>query len=124
MLCYIHIDRVTEFKPPPMCHVCCLVQVREAYQAKGWVLNNVQNIEQCKDDGYLQMINEQQGEGCHMWGHLSVSSRQAASCGHRPQPQLALQHNTFQLAWAACRILSALEQRNVHIPTRQSLQVG
>jgi hypothetical protein len=52
-----------------------LVQVREAYQAKGWVLNNVQNIEQCKNDGYLQMINEQQGEGCHMWGHLSVSSR-------------------------------------------------
>jgi hypothetical protein len=59
----------------PVCLLFCLCwfQVREAYQAKGWVLNNVQNIEQCKDDGYLQMINEQQGEGCHMWGHLSVS---------------------------------------------------
>jgi hypothetical protein len=55
----------------------CLPQVREAYQTKGWVLNNMHNIEQCKDDGYLQMINEQQGEGCHMWGHLSVSCRQA-----------------------------------------------
>lgn len=53
------------------CNTCD--DVREAYQAKGWVLNNVQNIEQCKDDGYLQMINEQQGEGCHMWGHLSVN---------------------------------------------------
>eukprot|EP00882_Tetradesmus_deserticola_P010657 GHRQ01011257.1.p1 GENE.GHRQ01011257.1~~GHRQ01011257.1.p1 ORF type:complete len:399 (+),score=139.27 GHRQ01011257.1:579-1775(+) len=54
---------------------CCTTcdDVREAYQAKGWVLNNAQNIEQCKDDSYLQMIHEQQGEGCHIWGHLSVN---------------------------------------------------
>ncbi|KAF6253121.1 endoplasmic reticulum vesicle transporter-domain-containing protein [Scenedesmus sp. NREL 46B-D3] len=53
------------------CNTCD--DVREAYQTKGWVLNNVQNIEQCKDDSYLQMVNEQQGEGCHIWGHLSVN---------------------------------------------------
>lgn len=49
-------------------------QVREAYQGKGWVLSNIHTIAQCKDDNYLQTITEQQGEGCHMWGHLSVSS--------------------------------------------------
>eukprot|EP00878_Enallax_costatus_P011895 GHUV01012419.1.p1 GENE.GHUV01012419.1~~GHUV01012419.1.p1 ORF type:complete len:384 (+),score=81.13 GHUV01012419.1:266-1417(+) len=53
------------------CNTC--EDVRQAYTAKGWVLNNVNSIEQCKDDGYLQSINEQQGEGCHVWGHLSVN---------------------------------------------------
>ncbi len=50
------------------------LQVRQAYQHKGWVLNNLSGIEQCKDDGYLKSVEEQKGEGCHVWGQLTVSS--------------------------------------------------
>eukprot|EP00879_Flechtneria_rotunda_P009695 GHRR01010144.1.p1 GENE.GHRR01010144.1~~GHRR01010144.1.p1 ORF type:complete len:313 (+),score=78.67 GHRR01010144.1:280-1218(+) len=53
------------------CNTC--EQVRQAYQTKGWVLSNIGNIEQCKDDTYLQSIKEQEGEGCHIWGQLSVN---------------------------------------------------
>lgn len=49
------------------------MQVRQAYTAKGWVLSNAGTIEQCKDDTYLQAIKDQAGEGCRVWGHLSVS---------------------------------------------------
>jgi hypothetical protein len=37
------------------------------------VLNNLSGIEQCKDDGYLKALKEQEGEGCHIWGQLTVS---------------------------------------------------
>ncbi|KAF8069699.1 ergic3 [Scenedesmus sp. PABB004] len=54
---------------------CCTTcdEVRQAYQAKGWVLTNMATIAQCKDDGYLAAINDQAGEGCHMWGHITVN---------------------------------------------------
>lgn len=54
-------------------HVPAVLQVRQAYQHKGWVLNNLSGIEQCKDDGYLKSVEEQKGEGCHVWGQLTVS---------------------------------------------------
>lgn len=53
------------------CNTCD--EVRQAYSAKQWSLTNVQNVVQCKDDDYLQAINTQTGEGCHVWGHLSVN---------------------------------------------------
>jgi hypothetical protein len=60
-------------------------QVRQAYQAKGWVLNNLSGIEQCKNDGYLQGIKEQEGEGCRVWGVLTVRRKRrgcrAGGCG-------------------------------------------
>jgi hypothetical protein len=64
----------------PAC-CCCVLQVRQAYQHKGWVLNNLSGIEQCKDDGYLKALKEQEGEGCHIWGQLTVSV--AAAVGAR-----------------------------------------
>lgn len=53
------------------CNTC--EEVRQAYQTKGWVLNNLSGIEQCKDDGYLNAVKEQEGEGCHIWGQLTVN---------------------------------------------------
>lgn len=57
-----------------------VLQVRQAYQTKGWVLNNLSGIEQCKDDGYLNSIKEQEGEGCHIWGQLTVSAVAIRDC--------------------------------------------
>lgn len=55
-------------------------QVRQAYQAKGWVLNNLSGIEQCKNDGYLQSLKDQEGEGCHIWGMLTVRLPLVVGC--------------------------------------------
>lgn len=54
------------------CVLSCPAQVRQAYQHKGWVLNNLSGIEQCKNDDYLKALKEQEGEGCHLWGQLTV----------------------------------------------------
>lgn len=53
------------------CNTC--EEVQQAYQAKGWVLSNIATIAQCKDDSYIKAINDQAGEGCHMWGSLMVN---------------------------------------------------
>lgn len=48
-------------------------QVREAYTKRGWSLTLAAGVEQCKDDHYQELINEQKGEGCRMYGHLQVN---------------------------------------------------
>jgi hypothetical protein len=44
------------------------------------VLNNLSGIDQCKDDGYLKELKDQEGEGCHIWGQLTVSTK--SGLGH------------------------------------------
>lgn len=53
------------------CNTCD--EVRAAYRKKGWALTNVDHIEVCKHDSYLQSIKEELGEGCRMWGRLDVN---------------------------------------------------
>lgn len=55
-------------------HDCCnsCEEVREAYQRKRWSLPNLDLIDQCKREGYLQKIKDEEGEGCNMHGFLEV----------------------------------------------------
>ncbi|KAF5837666.1 endoplasmic reticulum vesicle transporter-domain-containing protein [Dunaliella salina] len=53
------------------CNTCD--EVREAYRKKGWGLVMAGFVEQCKDDHYLETIEQQKGEGCRMFGHLQVN---------------------------------------------------
>jgi len=55
----------------PCCNTCD--EVRESYQRKGWVMTNLNDVDQCKHDSYLSAIKEQEGEGCHLWGNLQVN---------------------------------------------------
>lgn len=55
----------------PCCNTC--EEVRTAYQHKGWMLTNLSGIDQCKNDDYLKTLKEQEGEGCHVWGQLTVN---------------------------------------------------
>eukprot|EP00199_Chlamydomonas_sp_CCMP681_P001880 CAMPEP_0119106818 /NCGR_PEP_ID=MMETSP1180-20130426/6334_1 /TAXON_ID=3052 ORGANISM="Chlamydomonas cf sp, Strain CCMP681" /NCGR_SAMPLE_ID=MMETSP1180 /ASSEMBLY_ACC=CAM_ASM_000741 /LENGTH=357 /DNA_ID=CAMNT_0007092209 /DNA_START=168 /DNA_END=1241 /DNA_ORIENTATION=- len=55
----------------PCCNTCD--EVRSAYRRKGWALSNVEHIDQCKHDAYMESIVDQKGEGCRMWGHLTVN---------------------------------------------------
>nr|CAD1833162.1 unnamed protein product [Ananas comosus var. bracteatus] len=54
---------------------CCnsCDEVREAYQKKGWGLSNPDLIDQCKREGFIQKIKDEQGEGCNIHGFLEVN---------------------------------------------------
>ncbi|KAK3423654.1 endoplasmic reticulum-Golgi intermediate compartment protein 3 [Eucalyptus grandis] len=54
---------------------CCnnCEEVREAYRKKGWALSNPDAIDQCKREGFLQKIKEEEGEGCNIYGFLEVN---------------------------------------------------
>lgn len=55
-------------------HKCCNTceEVRAAYQAKGWVLNDLNVIEQCRDEGLPQMMASAENEGCRFNGTVMV----------------------------------------------------
>ncbi|KDP41359.1 hypothetical protein JCGZ_15766 [Jatropha curcas] len=54
---------------------CCnnCEEVREAYRKKGWALSNPDLIDQCKREGFLQRIKDEEGEGCNIYGFLEVN---------------------------------------------------
>eukprot|EP00891_Asterochloris_glomerata_P002898 jgi/Astpho2/2898/e_gw1.00050.129.1_t len=54
---------------------CCnnCEEVRAAYRRKGWAFTDPQGIEQCAKEGFSKALQDQAGEGCHMWGVLSVN---------------------------------------------------
>ncbi|KAL1540496.1 endoplasmic reticulum-Golgi intermediate compartment protein 3-like [Salvia divinorum] len=54
---------------------CCnnCEEVREAYRKKGWALSNPDLIDQCKREGFLQKIKDEEGEGCNIYGSLDVN---------------------------------------------------
>eukprot|EP01018_Ginkgo_biloba_P033910 Gb_08844 [translate_table: standard] len=54
---------------------CCnsCEEVREAYRKKGWAMTNPDLIDQCKREGFLQKIKEEEGEGCNIYGSLEVN---------------------------------------------------
>ncbi|KAL5994883.1 hypothetical protein ACLOJK_024940 [Asimina triloba] len=54
---------------------CCnsCEEVREAYRKKGWGLTNPDLIDQCKREGFVQKIKEEEGEGCNIHGFVEVN---------------------------------------------------
>lgn len=53
------------------CNTC--EDVREAYRRKGWALTNPDLVDQCKREGWLQKIKDEDGEGCNVYGSLEVN---------------------------------------------------
>ncbi|XP_062077165.1 uncharacterized protein LOC133782035 [Humulus lupulus] len=54
---------------------CCnsCEEVREAYRKKGWAMTNTDLIDQCKREGFIQKIRDEDGEGCNIEGSLEVN---------------------------------------------------
>ena len=54
---------------------CCnsCEEVREAYRKRGWGLTNNDLIDQCKREGFVERVREEQGEGCNIHGSLEVN---------------------------------------------------
>ncbi|KAJ1353639.1 hypothetical protein KIN20_010304 [Parelaphostrongylus tenuis] len=57
--------------PPGSCCNTC-DQVREAYELRGWQVN-VEIVEQCKNDPWVQKLKRVKGEGCRIFGKLQVA---------------------------------------------------
>ncbi|CAM6128329.1 unnamed protein product [Calypogeia fissa] len=53
------------------CNSCEAVQ--KAYRKKGWALTDLTLVDQCKREGFLKQVKEQEGEGCQMFGFLEVN---------------------------------------------------
>eukprot|EP00201_Polytomella_parva_P020208 CAMPEP_0175043532 /NCGR_PEP_ID=MMETSP0052_2-20121109/3244_1 /TAXON_ID=51329 ORGANISM="Polytomella parva, Strain SAG 63-3" /NCGR_SAMPLE_ID=MMETSP0052_2 /ASSEMBLY_ACC=CAM_ASM_000194 /LENGTH=374 /DNA_ID=CAMNT_0016306611 /DNA_START=547 /DNA_END=1671 /DNA_ORIENTATION=+ len=55
--------------PGDCCNTC--EDVRNAYRRRGWALTV--HVVQCEHDAYYEAVEAQRGEGCRMWGQLSVN---------------------------------------------------
>eukprot|EP00803_Ostreobium_quekettii_P009926 evm.model.scf_862.6 EVM.evm.TU.scf_862.6 scf_862:54352-57800(-) len=53
------------------CNTC--KEVHDAYRKKGWAVKAASGVEQCEGESQEQALARHQGEGCAMWGSLSVS---------------------------------------------------
>lgn len=53
------------------CNTC--EEVRNAYSQRGWGMTNPDLIDQCKREGYVQQIKDEEGEGCNIHGSLDVN---------------------------------------------------
>lgn len=53
------------------CNTCD--EVRDAYRKKGWGLTNPELIDQCKREGFVQRVKDEQGEGCNIHGFVDVN---------------------------------------------------
>ncbi|KAJ4844114.1 hypothetical protein Tsubulata_045374 [Turnera subulata] len=60
-----------EMSDDDCCNSCD--DVREAYRRKGWAVTNVDLIDQCKREGFVQKIKDEEGEGCNINGSLEVN---------------------------------------------------
>jgi hypothetical protein len=65
---------------------CCnsCEEVRQAYVRKGWSFNDPQGIEQCRDEGWLDKMKEQNTEGCRMAGRVKVNKVGLAPLSDEP----------------------------------------
>lgn len=53
------------------CNTCD--DVRDAYASKGWSIDDLDALEQCKDEHYKEKLAEQSHEGCNVAGSLHVN---------------------------------------------------
>jgi len=53
------------------CNTCA--EVRDAYKKKKWSLPNVKTVEQCVKEGFTGELDEQRGEGCRVYGDITIN---------------------------------------------------
>jgi hypothetical protein len=53
------------------CNTCQDVKV--AYEMRGWTIENMLEIEQCKNDEFVKQLREHKNEGCRIYGHVEVA---------------------------------------------------
>ncbi|CAG9767894.1 unnamed protein product [Ceutorhynchus assimilis] len=71
------------------CNTC--EEVREAYRAKRWALDNVENIEQCKHEKFSEKLKSAFTQGCQIYGNLIVN-RVSGSFHIAPGKSFSINH--------------------------------
>ncbi|XP_066148708.1 endoplasmic reticulum-Golgi intermediate compartment protein 3 [Euwallacea fornicatus] len=71
------------------CNTC--EDVREAYRAKRWALDNVENIEQCKEEKFGEKLKTAFKQGCQIYGNLVVN-RVSGSFHIAPGKSFSINH--------------------------------
>lgn len=54
--------------------------MREAYRKRGWALLDMDKVEQCHREGFKEELEQQRGEGCHMWGTVHINKVRVCLC--------------------------------------------
>eukprot|EP00238_Polyblepharides_amylifera_P002301 CAMPEP_0196594442 /NCGR_PEP_ID=MMETSP1081-20130531/78422_1 /TAXON_ID=36882 /ORGANISM="Pyramimonas amylifera, Strain CCMP720" /LENGTH=311 /DNA_ID=CAMNT_0041918715 /DNA_START=334 /DNA_END=1269 /DNA_ORIENTATION=+ len=60
-----------EETPDECCNTC--EAVRSAYTRRGWAINDMASVPQCKNDDFRSKMRDQDGEGCNIYGYLEVN---------------------------------------------------
>ena len=68
---YCHNSKFYQFLTVRCCNTCD--DVKEAYRQKGWAFHSPELIEQCRRDGFADLVKEQLNEGCRVYGYLEVN---------------------------------------------------
>ncbi|XP_050302567.1 endoplasmic reticulum-Golgi intermediate compartment protein 3 [Anthonomus grandis grandis] len=71
------------------CNTC--EEVREAYRIKRWALDNVDTIEQCKDEKFSDKLKSAFTQGCQIYGELEVN-RVSGSFHIAPGKSFSINH--------------------------------
>ncbi|CAD5230009.1 unnamed protein product [Bursaphelenchus okinawaensis] len=53
------------------CNTC--EDVKQAYEVRGWTIEDITTIEQCKNDEFVQEMRKHKDEGCRIYGHVDVA---------------------------------------------------
>jgi len=83
---------------------CCETcdDVREAYRDKGWAFSGSMDVAQCLNEGFTPRLLAQKGEGCRVYGSLTVSKTQGnfhISPGRSVRNSHGHVHDTTSLNW-------------------------
>ncbi|BBH09162.1 Endoplasmic reticulum vesicle transporter protein [Prunus dulcis] len=84
-----------EMSDDDCCNSCD--EVRDAYRKKGWALTNADMIDQCKREGFIQKIKDEDGEGCNIEGSLEVNK--VAGFAGFPDDSYNISHKINRLAF-------------------------
>jgi len=52
------------------CNTC--EEVKDAYRLRGWTIEDMSTIEQCKDDAVVKKMEKSKGQGCRLFGRVDV----------------------------------------------------
>lgn len=52
------------------CNTC--EEVQQAYRIRGWQMNDLSEIKQCKGEEFVLRMIESKGQGCRIYGRVVV----------------------------------------------------
>lgn len=74
--------------------------MKTAYEIRGWTIENMMTIEQCRNDEFVKELREHANEGCRVYGHVEVAK---VSAGGRVRRRRGFSARATSTSRPACR---------------------